>query len=227
MMYIPDVPITNDEFIITSTRNIISRKCNIQKPSALEIPSGRCFIGHGVTIRADLAPIQVQKYSFVEEDTVLQPCSTAGENARPIPLTIGSHCLIGKRCTIEAAVIGMGCTVGDDCQLSPRCILKDFVKVVKGAVVPQDMVCPPFSIIAGSPGRIVGDIPEGAATMIPNSRVDRYRALRVVKQESSTAKSKSKVAVTATKAAATDTATATTADTAAATATTTPAGATT
>jgi dynactin-5 len=217
LMYIPDVPFTNEEYIVTSTQNIISRKCNIQKPSALEIPSGKCFISHGVTIRADLAPIQIQKYSFIEEDTVLQPCSTTGENARPIPLTIGSHCLIGKRCTIEAAVIGMGCTVGDDCHLSPRCILKDFVKVVKGAVVPSDMVCPPFSIIAGSPGRIVGSAPEGAATMIPICRVDRYKALRLVKPEPPTVAS-SKVTDTATTPAA-STATATATPTATATAT--------
>ena len=95
-MYNPKVPFTAEDFIVTSARNIISRRCTIQKPSALEIPSGRCFIGHNVTIRADLAPVQIQKYTFIEEGATLQPCSTIGDNRRPIPLTIGSHCSLGN-----------------------------------------------------------------------------------------------------------------------------------
>ena len=141
LMYCPLVPFSGDDFIVTSTRNIISRRCTIEKPSALEIPSGRCYIGHGVTIRADLAPVQIHKYTFIGEGTTLRPCSMG---TRPVPLTIGPHCSVGQRCTVEAAVIGAGCTVDDGCTLSPRCILKDFVRVVAGTVVPPDMVCPPF-----------------------------------------------------------------------------------
>jgi hypothetical protein len=66
-MYNPDVPFSTDDYILTSTKNIISRSSNIHKPSALEIPLGRCFIAHGVTIRADLATVQIQKYTFIGE----------------------------------------------------------------------------------------------------------------------------------------------------------------
>jgi dynactin-5 len=124
---------------------------------------GRCFIAHGVTIRADLAGVQIQKYTFIDEQTMLQPChlhtkADDEDTLRYIPLSIGSHCTIGKRCSIEAAVLGMGCSVGDGCVLSKRCILKDFVRIESGTVIPPDMVCPPFSIIAGSPARIIGNL---------------------------------------------------------------------
>jgi carbonic anhydrase/acetyltransferase-like protein (isoleucine patch superfamily) len=119
-MYNPEVPFSTDEYILTSTRNVISRSSTIHMPSSLEIPLGRCFIAHGVTIRADLAPVQIQKYTFVGEGSTLQPCHMLNDFSKFIPLTVGSHCSIGKRCTVEAAVMGMGCTIGDDCILSQR-----------------------------------------------------------------------------------------------------------
>ena len=119
-MYNPVVNFSLDEYISTSSRNIISRKSNIQKPSALDLPLGRCFIDHYVTIRADIAPVQIQKYTFIEEGATLQPCLTTDDVPRPIPMTIGSHTVIGKRSLIEAAVMGVGCTIGDDCHIAKR-----------------------------------------------------------------------------------------------------------
>ena len=119
-MYNPEVQFSTDDYILTSTRNIISRDATIHRPSALEIPLGRCFIAPGVVIRADLAPIQIQKYTFIGEKTILQPGNMYNDEEKFIPLTIGSHCSIGKRCIIEAVVIGIGCSVGDDCKLSKR-----------------------------------------------------------------------------------------------------------
>lgn len=119
-MYNPDVEISTEDCIITSTKNIISRKAIIHKPSSLEIPLGRCFIAKGVVIRADLASISIKKYSFIGEDSLLQPCYIEGLISKYIPLSIGSYCSIGKRCVIEAAVIGMGCCIEDGCILSKR-----------------------------------------------------------------------------------------------------------
>lgn len=119
-MYNPDVTFSIDKYILTSTRNIISRSSTIHMPSSLEIPLGRCFIADGVTIRADLAPVQIQKYTFIGEDSLLQPCHLLNDTSKYAPLTIGSHCSIGKRCIVEAAVLGMGCSIGDDCIISKR-----------------------------------------------------------------------------------------------------------
>lgn len=62
-----------------------------------------------------------------------------------------------------------------------RCILKDFVHVEAGTVIPADVVVPPFSIVSGSPARIIGEVPEGCVTLIPNSMVERFQALKHVK----------------------------------------------
>ena len=40
-------------------------------------------------------------------------------------------------------------------------IIKDYVRILDGTVVPPNMVVPSFSIVAGRPGRVVGEIAEG------------------------------------------------------------------
>jgi dynactin-5 len=51
--------------------------------------------------------------------------------------------------------IGKGCTIGE------FAILKDYVQVLDGTVVPPNMVIPSFSIVAGQPAKVIGEIPEG------------------------------------------------------------------
>lgn len=129
----PDVLLSSEDFIQTSSGNIISRNCTICKTQSVELPNGKCIINDDVIIRADLAPVQLQKYCFIGKGTVLHPSYTSNIIAfKFIPLTIGSHCYIGQDCIIEAAVIGVGCDIGDNCIISKRCILKDYVKVLEG-----------------------------------------------------------------------------------------------
>jgi dynactin-5 len=40
-------------------------------------------------------------------------------------------------------------------------IIKDYVKILDGTVVPPNMVIPSFSIVAGRPGQVVGEVTEG------------------------------------------------------------------
>ena len=40
-------------------------------------------------------------------------------------------------------------------------IIKDFVKILDSAVIPPNMVIPSFSIVAGRPAQVVGEISEG------------------------------------------------------------------
>lgn len=35
------------------------------------------------------------------------------------------------------------------------------MRILDGTVVPANMVIPSFSIVAGRPGRVVGEVPEG------------------------------------------------------------------
>ena len=182
MIYNPTIEFTAEDYIVTSTGNIISRKATLCNPKMVEIPQGRCILCPDVMVRADLAPIQFGRYCLIGSRTSLHPCDTKSNGiVKFIPQTIGADVIIGEDCVIQAAVIGMGCVIGNNCVLSKRCILKDYVKVIEGSVIPPDMVIPPFCIVAGNPARIVGEVPESTSTLGHRSAVERYKAYVLIK----------------------------------------------
>ena len=176
MMYLPLEEFLSPEYIQTSGGNVISRKAKICRPQSVEIPQGRIIIKDNVIIRGDLCTIQINKYTIINESCVLRPSyAIINENFRFINLTIGSHCYIGENSIIEAAVIGTGCYIGHNCILSKRCVLKDFVYIEANTIVPPDMTIPPFSIVSGRPGKIIGEMPESTSTLGVSDAVSRYK----------------------------------------------------
>lgn len=51
--------------------------------------------------------------------------------------------------------------IGANCVIGKFTIIKDFVRVLDGTVVPPNTVIPSFSVVAGRPGRVVGEVREG------------------------------------------------------------------
>lgn len=192
-------------YIETSTGNRISLHAKIIRPQSVEIPMGKCIIKPYVMIRGDFAPVQLNKYTIIREDTILRPSYTSSINSstattvtstntaafRFIPLTIGSHCSIGKACLIEAASIGQGCIIEDDCILLARCVLKDYVHVLKGTVIPPDMILPPFAIVSGNPAKITGEMPPSSSTFVQNQAINRYKSFVSSSSSSSCSSNKS------------------------------------
>lgn len=175
----------SEKFIQTSTGNIISRSTLICKPQALEVPGGKCFINEDVTIRADLAAIQLNRYTQIEKNCILRPCHTLLFDSKNlnsfkfIPLTIGAYTIIQENCIIQAASIGTCCEIGKNCILSERVILKDYVKVLDNTIIPPDMVIPPFAIVGGSPAKILGEQPESVTTIASQLATERYKGIRL------------------------------------------------
>ena len=180
--YYPQENYQTSDYIITSTGNRISRSSIIIKPQSLEIPNGRVILKSNMEVKCDLAPVIINKYTLICEDTKLLPCSTIpaieSPSGKTIPLTIGSHCYIGRNCIIESAVIGTCCYISDNCILSPRTILKDFVYVLPNTYVPADTVLPPFVVVEGNPCRIVGELPESITTLGPQNALLRYKSFK-------------------------------------------------
>ncbi|KAF4632899.1 hypothetical protein G7Y89_g5240 [Cudoniella acicularis] len=77
------------------------------------------------------------------------------------PLKIADHVFVGPGSIIEAALIGTHVSVGSNCVIGKFAIIKDYVKILDGTVVPPNMVIPSFSVVGGRPGRVVGEVAEG------------------------------------------------------------------
>ena len=194
MMFDKNNTFIESDYICTTSGNIISRKSIIVQSKSLEVPSGRIIILNNVTLRSDLAKLLINKYTFINENTIIRPPYqiiindnlvdnniSSSKDINPItlkyiPMTIGSHTYIGKNCIIEAAVIGLGVLIEDDVIISKRCIIKDFVHIKKGSVVPSDMVIPPMSIVEGNPAIIIGERCESITTIACNDAIFLYKS---------------------------------------------------
>ena len=77
------------------------------------------------------------------------------------PIRLADHVYVGPNSVVSAGLIGSHVYIGKDCVLQPFCIIKDCVKSLDGTVIPAGMVVPGFSIVAGRPGRVVGELGEG------------------------------------------------------------------
>jgi dynactin-5 len=78
-----------------------------------------------------------------------------------MPLRIGDHVFIGEGTVVQAATVGSHVHIAKDVVVGDFAIIKDYVRVLEGTVIPANMVIPSFSIVAGQPARIIGEVPEG------------------------------------------------------------------
>ncbi|MBE3045275.1 hypothetical protein IMZ48_22530, partial [Candidatus Bathyarchaeota archaeon] len=69
---------------------------------------------------------------------------------------------VGERTVIRAASVGSHVHIGHNVVIGEFAIIKDYVRVLDDAVVAPNMVIPSFTIVAGQPARVIGEVPEGA-----------------------------------------------------------------
>ncbi|MGA8293572.1 MAG: gamma carbonic anhydrase family protein, partial [Rhodoplanes sp.] len=95
------------------------------------------------------------------------------------PLTIGSDCVIGHN------VIMHGCTIASHCLIGMGAIVMNGVRIQhgsivgSGAVIPEGKEFPEYSLIVGSPGRVVRTLDEKAVKSIAagaDNYVRRWKA---------------------------------------------------
>jgi dynactin-5 len=74
---------------------------------------------------------------------------------------------------VEAAIVGNKVHIGKDCVIGKFALIKDCVRILDGTVVPPGMVIPSFSVVAGRPGRVVGELPEGGEEALEGREIYR------------------------------------------------------
>ncbi len=104
-------------------------------------------IWFGSVIRADFDKISIGERTNIQDLCVCH----ADEN---IPLKVGNGVTIGHRCIIH------GCTIENDCLIGMGAIVMNQAVIGKGSVVAagtvilEKTIIPPYSLVAGSPGKI-------------------------------------------------------------------------
>jgi dynactin 5 len=94
-----------------------------------------------------------------------------------MPLRLGDHVFIGESSVVQAATVGSHVHIAKDVVVGEFAIIKDYVKILEGTIIPANMVIPSFSIVAGQPARIIGEVPEGGHEQFELREL--YKAVRI------------------------------------------------
>ncbi|EGX87679.1 dynactin subunit 5 [Cordyceps militaris CM01] len=166
------------DYIETDTGNKVARKAVLVGTQNIVL-GGKTVIQPDVMIRGDLvrtAPsssstatatasntaVAIGRYCFLSRGVVLRPPGRVYKGAYTyMPLRLGDHVFVGAGSVVQAASVGSHVSIGRGCTVGEFAILKDYVRVLDGAAVAPFAVIPSFSIVAGQPARVVGEIPEG------------------------------------------------------------------
>ncbi|GJN67917.1 hypothetical protein PLIIFM63780_001910 [Purpureocillium lilacinum] len=170
------------DYIETDTGNKVARKAILVGTQNIML-GGKTVIQPEVMIRGDLvrtaapsssssssggaAPatstaVAIGRYCFLARGVLLRPPGRLYKGAFTyMPLRLGDHVFVGQGTVVQAATVGSHVYIGKGCTINEFAIIKDYVKILDGTVVPAFMVIPSFSIVAGQPAKVVGEIPEG------------------------------------------------------------------
>ncbi len=126
-------------------------------------------IWYNCSLRGDVNKITLGRYVNIQDNAVVHVSdditttigdfTTVGHSAIVHACTIEDHCLIGMGAVVlDGSVIGRGSIVA------------------AGAVVAPGTKVPPFSLIAGVPGKIIKQLPEGD-TKATHAQAVKYKTL--------------------------------------------------
>ncbi|KAI0017060.1 trimeric LpxA-like protein [Xylariomycetidae sp. FL0641] len=165
------------EYIETDTGNKVARKAILIGTQHIML-GGKTIIQAEAMIRGDLArtaqgpsgsgagggntAVAIGRYCFLSKGCCLRPPGRIYKGAFTyLPLRLGDHVFIGESTVVQAATVGSHVHIGSNVVVGDFAIIKDYVRILDGAVLPPNAVIPSFSIVAGQPARVVGEVPEG------------------------------------------------------------------
>ncbi|MBF0209585.1 MAG: gamma carbonic anhydrase family protein [Desulfamplus sp.] len=102
---------------------------------------------------------------FIGKNTNIQDMTMCHEDHGK-PLTIGDGVTIGHNCVIH------GCTIEDNCLIGMGSIIMNGAKIGRGSIIGagsvilENSVIPPFSLVAGVPGKVKRQLDESALELI-------------------------------------------------------------
>lgn len=115
---------------------------------------GEVEIGRGssvwfnAVVRGDIAPV------YIGEETNLQDNVTVHVN-RDEPVRVGDQVTVGHNAVLHGCTIEDGVLIGISAIILNGAVIGRGSIVAAGALVTQNTIIPPFSLVMGSPGKVV------------------------------------------------------------------------
>lgn len=116
----------------------------------------------GAVIRGDEESIYIDEFSNVQDNAVL--------HADPgFPIKIGKRVTVGHGAIVHGAIINDDCLIGMGSILLNGSIIGRKSIVGAASLVTESKVFPPFSVLIGSPARVIRKVNDDDLEMIKNS----------------------------------------------------------
>jgi dynactin-5 len=133
------VTYTKSSYVTTKRQNKVCKESVLCGSDNIGV-QGKTIIESNVTIRGDLATIEIGTHCILSQGVVIRPCEQRMKNS--LAASIGSYVYVGAN-TI----------------LGKRTVLASCVYIVEDSVLPNGTVCAPFTVYAGNPAVMVGALP--------------------------------------------------------------------
>lgn len=130
-------------------------------------------IWYSATLRGDMAPIFVGAETNVQDGCVLH-CDTGA------PVRIGRGCVLGHGAIVHSCTVGEGCMIGMGAVLLSGCEIGDHCVIGAGALVTGKLRVPPYSLVMGSPARVVKSVTQA---QLDNIHYNTEKYIRTAQQE--------------------------------------------
>ncbi|HZE99905.1 MAG TPA: gamma carbonic anhydrase family protein [Planctomycetota bacterium] len=106
-------------------------------------------VWYGAVVRGDMSSITVGEFTNIQDGAVLH-CDPGKD------LVVGRHVTVGHLAMIHAKSVGDGCLLGIHSILLSGAVVGEGCLIAAGALVKEDQVVPPRSIVVGVPGKVIG-----------------------------------------------------------------------
>ena len=102
---------------------------------------------YGAVVRADQCPIRIGRDTNIQDNCILHVDPQD-------PMTIGQRVTVGHGAILHSCTVEDDCLIGMGAILMNRCVIGAGSLVAAGALVTEDTVVPPCSLVVGSPAKV-------------------------------------------------------------------------
>ncbi len=128
-------------------------------------------VWYGAVLRGDMASITVGEFTNIQDGCVLH-CDPGKD------LVIGKFVTVGHVAMIHARSVGDRCLIGINSVLLGGAVIGEGSLIAAGALVREDQVVPPRSVVVGIPGKVVGQTTDAQLREF-EERARRYHATAI------------------------------------------------
>ena len=120
----------------------------------------------GAVLRGDTDTITVGARTNIQDNAVIHADPGA-------PCTIGSDCIIGHTAIVHGATLSHHVLIGMHATVLNHAQIGEYSTIGANAMVPQGMIIPPYSLVLGTPAKVVKTLGPEVESQIQNN-VDEY-----------------------------------------------------